>query len=371
MQADLIAELRESARELKVSRNLPPHGQLTDEQIAQVRDDFARVLDLPGVTADRIGQALGEGYSANTLVKLLEFESRESSKLRDPDRIARGVNAFLELIGQRAEGRLPRGFVKTAVAERMLTVIERTAILGFISVITGPPGVGKTMAIDVARSIVPGSVVLRIRATTKTPSAFIHALAAKLRLYGTKTSSAIAEAKVIEHLAGTGRLLILDEANRLPPAALEVVRDLHDEAGVGVVLVGTVEMLDTIDCEDIFGQLSSRIGMRYDVTPDAARGPDDGGRPLYTPDEVERVFMSSKVRLTGDGLSMLTRISNLPGLGGLRLASKVVYLATGVAGDEPIDARLLRRALRKIQGDRAHRVIDQLDTSPTLAAATG
>ncbi|MEO0586047.1 MAG: AAA family ATPase [Planctomycetota bacterium] len=371
MQADLIAELREATRELKVGRNLPPAGRLTDEQIAQVRDDLARLLDLPGVTADRVGQALGDGYSGNTLVKLLEFEGRDSTKLRDPDRIARGVNAFHELIGQRSEGQLPRGFVKTAVAERMLTVIERTAILGFISVISGPPGVGKSMAIEAARSIVPGAVVLRIRATTKTPSAFIHALSTTLRLYGTKTSSAVAEAKVIEHLAGTGRLLVLDEANRLPPAALEVVRDLHDEAGIGVVLVGTVEMLDTIDGEDIFGQLSSRIGMRYDVTPDAARGPDDGGRPLYTPDEVARIFLSSKVRLTGDGLSTLTRIANLPGLGGLRLARQIVHLAAGVAGDEAIDARLLRRALRTIQGDRAHRVIDQLDSSRTPTAAAG
>lgn len=42
-----------------------------------------------------------------------------------------------------------------------------------------------------------------------------------------------------------------------------------------------------------------------------SRGGPSGGRSPYTPEEVTRIFASSKVRFTGDGIETLTQIANL------------------------------------------------------------
>jgi len=328
MQADLLAELRDAARQLRLGRQLPMSGGISDEAWFAIQADFRRLLELEGVHMEKVAAAMGEGFSPATLRSFRDADARPSASKGEGDRVPRALNAFFELIAQRAEAKLPAGFVRTRVAERALTVIEQASIHGFVALITGPPGIGKSMAIEAARSLIPGLVVFRVRQSSRRPTALLRQVASTLGLKGASSHADIAERRVIDALAGTGRTLVIDEAHRLHSAGLEVLRDIHDEAGVPMVLVGTRDLMATIDGEELYGQLSSRIGLRYDATPDAvAGGPDGGGRPLYSPEEVARVFAGGKVRLTTDGLSTLARIANLPGLGGLRLARQVVTLA--------------------------------------------
>ncbi|MEN1705323.1 MAG: AAA family ATPase [Planctomycetota bacterium] len=371
MQADLLMMLREAARQLRLGRPLPPSGELTDRAWREVQSDFRALLDQPGVSIEKIASALGEGFSPATLRTFRDAEGRSERSKGDPDRVPRGLNQVHELLGQRSAAKLPRGFVETAVAERICTVIEQTARLGIISLISGPPGVGKSMAIDACRSLIPGLVVIRVRQTSRRPVALIRQIGVTLGVKGASSNAALAEERIIQALAGTGRTLAIDESHRLHATGLEALRDIHDEAGVPMALIGTDDLLATVEAEQLYGQLSSRIGLRYRIAPVEASGGPDGGRPLYTPEEVARMFASSKVRFTGEGIETLTKIANLPGLGGLRLARQVVHLAAGVAGSELIDGKLLRRALRSIQGDLARRVIETMDQVPTLAATTG
>jgi DNA transposition AAA+ family ATPase len=73
-------------------------------------------------------------------------------------------------------------------------------------------------------------------------------------------------AALIRAIKGTDRLFIIDEADKLNRRSLGALRRLSDNAGVGIVLIGTPELLPMVnDPDGKYGQISSRIG--YWVQP--------------------------------------------------------------------------------------------------------
>jgi len=67
---------------------------------------------------------------------------------------------------------------------------------------------------------------------------------------------------VMERLKNSGRLIIVDNAQRATLSGLRWLLDLHDYAGVPVALIGNPDVLARLDGSD---QLSSRIGLRKDI----------------------------------------------------------------------------------------------------------
>lgn len=356
--AEILDRLSDQARRLRVGHKLPADNPLPWEKIDQVRSDLVFLLEQPGVTMEQIARAMGRGFSPATLRTFRDATGREA--LGDIDRVARGVNQFLETLARRNESRRPEGFVETEVARRMLTVIERTAQLASIGLIYSDAGRGKSMTLEAASMIHPGAILVRVRHTTRSPAGLAKHLAAMLQLNRVRNVQH-AEDRLIETLRGTGRLLLIDEAHQLKHQALELLRDLHDEAGVPIVLAGTVKIAEaTADTDLFYGQFSSRVALRYDVTEDLHGGSGGGDpKPLHTVDEIRRLYESDKVRFTDEGRRMLAKIANLPGLGGLRLCAKIVQVATAAAGGELVDAELIRRVCRGLHG-RAF-AVDQLE----------
>lgn len=119
------------------------------------------------------------------------------------------------------------------------------------------------------------------------------------------------------------------------------------------------------DNDLFFGQLSSRVAMRYDLTEDLRGGLGGGSpKPLHSVDEIRRLYETSKVRFTDEGRLLLTKIANIPGLGGLRLCTKLVEVARPLARGEAIDAALLLKIIRGMHGlahaaDRIERAIER------------
>jgi len=65
-----------------------------------------------------------------------------------------------------------------------------------------------------------------------------------------------------EKLDGSGRLIIIDNAQRVTLSGLRFIFDLHDGTGVSVALVGNPEVLDKLRGSD---QMTSRIGFKQDI----------------------------------------------------------------------------------------------------------
>ena len=346
--ADILAALASDDRRLRVGQKLPEQGEIPWELIERVRDDLNFMVSQPGITAKMVMAATG--ISKTRFHRFGRATSRESVRC-DVDRITRQINTFLETIARRNEAQLPDGFVRTQVAERMLTIIGKTIELLSIGVIYADAGRGKSMTLEAATHIYPGSVLLRVRQHSRTPTGLAKALGKALQVRGLRDGFSAAS-NVIQTLQGTGRCLLIDEAHQLKHEAFELLRDIHDEAGVPIILAGTVKLNDAVNDHDMFfGQMSSRIALRYNVTEGLTATGNDGpgGQPLHSIDEIKQLYERDKVRLTGDGRILLTRLANLPGLGGLRLCAKIVQVAWAAAsgeGKDAIDAALLLKVVR-------------------------
>lgn len=335
---------------------LPEDRPLTDKEVAAIAREFKAFRREHSLSLEALSKRLGSGFSAATLS---HFEN--GHKRGDHEKVARAVNAHMEVHARQAEAARPEGFVETRVAKRILTVIRTAIESRSIGVVTGSAGMGKTLTARTAHLAYPGSIYLRVTQSERRNTGLVQALARMLNI-PVRNSLAQTHRLLMEHLAGTGRALLIDEAHKLHAGALDAIRDIHDEAGVPVVLFGTVDLKKSVDDTEVFfGQFSSRIVAHVDLTDMAIR-PRRGGRsePLFTVEEVLKVFASAKVRLSDDAARMLAQLACLPGLGSLRLCAKIIDLATRIGSlrGEVIQAKDIRAICRQMHGDAYIKLMD-------------
>jgi MSHA biogenesis protein MshM len=228
---------------------------------------------------------------------------------------------------------------------------------GFIKV-TGEVGTGKTLLcrallneLDSARY-----QVAWLPNPTLTPMALRQALAQELRIadvadldnHGLLTAL---HTRLIE-LAGQGKstVLLIDEAQALPPATLEALRlltNLETEHSklMQVVLFGQPELDATLARED-FRQLRQRITFSYCLRPldfsDASRYLQE--RLAVAGYRGEPLFKAAAVRLLVRGSGGIPRLLNI-------LANKCLMVAFG-EGSRQVLTRHVRRALDDTEGAR-------------------
>jgi hypothetical protein len=248
----------------------------------------------------------------------------------------------------------------------MLAVIQHAVTTCTMAVITSDAGRGKTMTMQAAKSIYPGSVYVRVLHTTRRPSGLARSLVKALGLRAGARDLHSAQTCIIDYLTGTGRALLVDEAHRLVLDSLEFLRDIHDTTGCPVVMTGTVKLLDAVtDSTFDMGQFTSRIGIRYNLAEDLGLNTDDP-RPVYSADDIRKLYETDQLRLTPDARAMLARLAGLPGLGGLRLAGRVVEVARtyAAASGGAIDAATCMKVLKALHGRAyssvAQRALDRL-----------
>ncbi|MCK4627084.1 MAG: AAA family ATPase, partial [Phycisphaerae bacterium] len=146
---------------------------------------------------------------------------------------------------------------------------------------------------------------------------------------------------ICEHLRGSKRLIMVDEAHLSKLETLNTIRQLHDSTGCPVFLVGLPalgRMLTKGRDDDAMGAtLFSRQGIVRDLTARCRQG-GDRGEPLYSVEDIKRVFAKSQLRITRDAMEFLEGVANEPEAGGLRLANNALRLAMHVArtAAEPI-----------------------------------
>lgn len=87
--------------------------------------------------------------------------------------------------------------------------------------------------------------------------------------------------ELVNALQGSNRLIIIDEADHLTFSALQALRNLNDEAGVGILLAGNDRIYNQMVCgvkSSEFDQLRTRIFARPKVCNE------------YTIDEIKGIF---------------------------------------------------------------------------------
>ena len=167
--------------------------------------------------------------------------------------------SVLDVEGERLKDGTP-GYVIGSVHKLMEVVCNRTRKHQNFGVVTGYVGVGKTRFCKEYCAANPMSLLIE-SSPNMTPGVLLTRLLEKLhnavpRGLDNKFS------ELVQVLSGTNYLLIVDEAERLSPSAMEYLRRIRDMAQVGVVLSGTEKLTALIKPQHgQFDQVRSRVGM--------------------------------------------------------------------------------------------------------------
>ena len=210
-----------------------------------------------------------------------------------------------------------------------------------LCMIYGDYGVGKSTA---CRHYAAGNNnvwLVTLKPSQKSTGRMIQAIAYAT---GMKSKSPTTD-EVIERLADTGGLLIFDNAQHLSAQALDELSVIHDEAGIGIALVGNEYSYANLagnQRTNNYAQLYSRLGTRYHI--DEAKSKDivvllDAWAAKYPEMNTAKI----RKRLTGIASQS----------GSLRLMTKTLKMALMLAAgdDKPFDDSHITDAWNKLGGD--------------------
>lgn len=223
------------------------HSFLLDKQWS-----MTRLAKSAGTSATSLSQVLNNKYPGDVgkiRRKVTDVIERERSKDT--------------LISHRSSNGI---FIETSSAKRVLDAATHCHLKQKIGVICARAGYGKTEGVrEYARRHT--DVVLIEADPGYTAATFFKELHNRL---GNGKRGNLHEIfdDCVDRLSSTGRLVIIDEAEQLPYRALEMVRRLHDKAGIGILMTGMPRLFHNLrGIKGEFEQLYSRVSLYIELQP--------------------------------------------------------------------------------------------------------
>lgn len=214
------------------------------------------------------------GASGNAIAKAIEYAPGTFSQwLRDDytgdnAAVERAVAAYLSRMEYREKVKVDSDFVPTRQGKAMLATLRHAHARGRMGLVIGPSGSGKTKAIEHYAATQGGVLSLRIDDVSNTPSGVLHDLAEAAGLKARGTLRGLLRA-IIKELTGSGRLIVVDEAQDLTHHAIGVLRAIYDRAKVGIVFSGMPRLYYHMvgNGVEIFEQIRNRIAIKKELPP--------------------------------------------------------------------------------------------------------
>ncbi|NCT66366.1 MAG: AAA family ATPase [Rhodanobacteraceae bacterium] len=230
----------------------------------------------------------------------------------------------------------PADWIETPTAARIVAALAFAQATSDVAVIYGAGGVGKTCT---ARHYAADMANAWHAIMTPATAGVVPALEEVCAALGIPPSNGAAplHRSIVKRVAGTGGLLIVDEAQHLAPAALDQLRSIHDAAGIGVALLGSRDVYARLvggDTAATLDRLRSRVGRRLHLT-------------ATTADDTAAVAAARGIG-TADARKTLAEIGAKAG--GLRGVAKVLRLASLHAAGRALTDADLRAAWRELGG---------------------
>ena len=221
---------------------------------------------------DRL-RSQGAIKSQNHIAKSTKFSASAISQyiagkyLGDTDAIERALEHYIQLLISRQQQSITKEvWVDTVNSNTVLSICQRVHVHVSFGVITGKAGVGKTSALRRYVKENPDVIYLEVD-TAYSPRELMKSL---LKELGGDFKGSINELKaaVVTRLKDSGRLIIIDQAEYLNERSLDLLRTVHDQASVGILLVGMPILYQNLHgVKGVNEQILTRVGAFAHLEP--------------------------------------------------------------------------------------------------------
>lgn len=220
--------------------------------------------------ASRTQMTRATGYSAATISYFLNGKYEKSTEA-----VTKAIAEFLRVEKERAQvGARNLPFVETSISRAIFKAFDACHVQRDLGLVTIPYGLGKTYTCREYVKRHPGTVYLEVTYAYST-RVFFSRLCQAMGLAGDGNMDTLLT-RIIEDKQDTGHLILIDQAEFLPPRALTLVHTLFDEANTGIVMLGLPRLRHTITSnKGNLAQLCDRIGVNLRFSDDARLNEDD------------------------------------------------------------------------------------------------
>jgi DNA transposition AAA+ family ATPase len=216
------------------------------------RDELAKIM-----ADDKISQAQLSRYIGVSCAQIsLYLDGKYPGDVPNLERKIRGFLARHS--DEKAAQRFLMPIIKTTVMKNIFEVLSFCHINRKMGIAYGPAGIGKTCAVKEYVIERPDSFLIEADPAYTERDLFrdLHS-----RMIGEPSGSVHQMFDAcVDRLKDSGRLIIVDEGESLPYKALNMLRRIHDKAGIGIALIGMQRLrANLIGDQRNFAQLYSRI----------------------------------------------------------------------------------------------------------------
>lgn len=328
--------------------------QLTPEQeniIARAETRLATGLTVQrlaletGIEIEDINKLLARSRIRNPMHRSIEWDEKSIEET------AAAISAIAEFLDRDASTKQTQsGFAVTPTFQSLQAIFAHTHKSRGLAAITGSWGIGKSEA---AKAYVqscprgyqkPGAVRIEFVKTDQKPTAAYSKILGAL--HGNRGHAYRNDNlhDAVGAALNPGDILFLDECNYLVEA-MDVVRSIHDDFGVAIVMMGNPDFKETVwGKKSRYSALASRTN-RFEFPASTA---EDVEAWLVWNGVLKEIKPTERTKFIEKAITIGTRPSKS---GGLRALARAIEIYMGIYSHAPLDGALLEQIINQTKGD--------------------
>lgn len=171
------------------------------------------------------------------------------------------ANLKADLVGLKPAPKTQAAFYQTSAAKAIWEVLEICDEKHLIGAVTSPAGFLKTSTATEYKKRNPATIMVTGNIVIRKPGSILRLLKKSINYTCSYTLNDALLHRTINELKDADRLLVLDESHFFTWSSFELIRSIHDAAGIGVVFLGQERLYDQMRGGNayLYDQILSRI----------------------------------------------------------------------------------------------------------------